>query len=81
MLAPACRKIGPASKKRGERMSVELTSDDGARVLRRIERWLAVIAICFVVIAASAAFVAYEASSVGENLSEMRQDRLARFAK
>jgi hypothetical protein len=56
-------------------MSNELATRDGAYALRRIERWLAVIALCFMVMAASAALVAYEASTVGEKLNEMRQDR------
>jgi hypothetical protein len=62
-------------------MSIEIREDRGTHTLRRIERWLAVIALCFMVMAASAAMVAYEASTVGEKLSEMRQDRLAQFAQ
>jgi hypothetical protein len=62
-------------------MSIEIREDHGMHTLRRIERWLAVIALCFMVMAASAAMVAYEASTVGEKLSEMRQDRLAQFAQ
>jgi hypothetical protein len=57
-------------------MAVELTAGDGARELRRIERWLKVIAICFMVIAASAAMVAYQSSTVEDKLNEIRQDRL-----
>jgi hypothetical protein len=60
-------------------MSSKVGEDAAARSLRRIERWLAVIAVCFMVMAASAAMVAYEASAVGEKLNEIRQDRLTHW--
>jgi hypothetical protein len=60
-------------------MSSKVGEDAAARSLRRIERWLAVIALCFMVMAASAAMVAYETSAVGEKLNEIRQDRLTHW--
>jgi hypothetical protein len=60
-------------------MSSEVGEDPAARTLRRIERWLAVIALCFMVMAASAAMVAYEATTVGQKLDEIRQDRLTHW--